>query len=776
MLNLKDYRVFVSSTSMDLQEQREAAFRAITRLELIPVVMEGFGAHTHSPIEVCRSKVGECRYFVLIVGFMYGSTYEDGKSFTEHEYECAVEADAKIKVFMMSDDAVVRGAFIEKGAGAEKLEAFKRRLRTNHTVQYFETADQLGALIKDTLSEELRKRDHDEERHEKGTRGRGEHDRGHGEGNDEGRGGEWTSGGGDAPRRAIDSREQLGTSIERVLLAAGVKTGAELATAWVGKVLADADVRWNERGYPKLKAMLQDFDVENGGFFRFRDVIQNGGKQTLVTYVGRRAGRKASRPAPAPAKVDRDGPLGRAVSAACEAALRSPEYAEPAALPDDAPESVSASVNVPQNMRARLASLLRGLDEKDVPELVETAWALARERGAVRRDGERLLFPVPVSTDVASLGYVELTIMPSVKGELEAKEWYKPWFVCFVSMRVVAVGEASGVARTKAFRPIDALGRFSDFSRVAETLLDQLVELALDEQWSWFAPSVGRRRVILENYLRATFARLAWEDGLVRRGRAGAPAKGATFDEGFAGGAHVCLSSDGTFAAFNTGLISESFNDIFACLRRAGGFGVFSCVGFCTVERSDLSRELIRKIPRLPLRARYFTKIGELLYDPERTLVPNVEHILVGNLERLPVAFLRRELGGLPGLAELFDSAERDGSQRGVLLARLRQTITADRMALESLENGFRTAVERSKKLVEWDYKMAVPSYYPAKNRMNFLLPLCLSNPHTADAALVVELLESGNYEGQTILTLSQAYIDARCIARPASEWLRPPR
>lgn len=38
--------------------------------------------------------------------------------------------------------------------------------------------------------------------------------------------------------------------------------------------------------------------------------------------------------------------------------------------------------------------------------------------------------------------------------------------------------------------------------------------------------------------------------------------------------------------------------------------------------------------------------------------------------------------------------------------------------------------------------------------------------------ALVVELQSSGNYLGQTILTLPMAYIDARLVCRPGSEWL----
>ena len=54
---------------------------------------------------------------------------------------------------------------------------------------------------------------------------------------------------------------------------------------------------------------------------------------------------------------------------------------------------------------------------------------------------------------------------------------------------------------------------------------------------------------------------------------------------------------------------------------------------------------------------------------------------------------------------------------------------------------------------------------------------LCLSDDEqSADVALVVEKQESGNYQGQTILTLQMAYLDARLICRPNSEWLDPDR
>uniref|UniRef100_UPI00386DD29D DUF3825 domain-containing protein n=1 Tax=Ruminococcus sp. TaxID=41978 RepID=UPI00386DD29D len=73
----------------------------------------------------------------------------------------------------------------------------------------------------------------------------------------------------------------------------------------------------------------------------------------------------------------------------------------------------------------------------------------------------------------------------------------------------------------------------------------------------------------------------------------------------------------------------------------------------------------------------------------------------------------------------------------------------------------------------KWNYKTAIPIYYPRVNNISLLLPLCLTNnDNKADVALVIQKLDTGNYQGQTILTLDMAYQDARQICRPNSEWL----
>ena len=54
------YRIFLSSTAIDLREHREKASDAILRLGDLPVAMETFGALPNEPVSVCQDKVRQC--------------------------------------------------------------------------------------------------------------------------------------------------------------------------------------------------------------------------------------------------------------------------------------------------------------------------------------------------------------------------------------------------------------------------------------------------------------------------------------------------------------------------------------------------------------------------------------------------------------------------------------------------------------------------------------------------------------------------------------------
>jgi len=87
--------------------------------------------------------------------------------------------------------------------------------------------------------------------------------------------------------------------------------------------------------------------------------------------------------------------------------------------------------------------------------------------------------------------------------------------------------------------------------------------------------------------------------------------------------------------------------------------------------------------------------------------------------------------------------------------------------------NALMGAEAQIKDRVYRNYKTAVPQYW--RGRIQLLLPLCLQEDGRADLALVVEKdADARAYRGNTVLTLDMAYSNARLLARPDRDWLKP--
>lgn len=86
-------KVFISSTSKDLDVYRQAAYKAVQKLDgYHGIIMENFGARDNPPEVFCPDKVKECDLFILLLGLTYGSCPPDSdKSYTELEYEAAIK-------------------------------------------------------------------------------------------------------------------------------------------------------------------------------------------------------------------------------------------------------------------------------------------------------------------------------------------------------------------------------------------------------------------------------------------------------------------------------------------------------------------------------------------------------------------------------------------------------------------------------------------------------------------------------------------------------------
>ena len=69
----KRYQVFISSTYVDLQEERREVLRAVLELDHMPAGMELFPATDDSAWDLIKGVIDSSDYYVVIIGGRYGS-------------------------------------------------------------------------------------------------------------------------------------------------------------------------------------------------------------------------------------------------------------------------------------------------------------------------------------------------------------------------------------------------------------------------------------------------------------------------------------------------------------------------------------------------------------------------------------------------------------------------------------------------------------------------------------------------------------------------------
>jgi hypothetical protein len=249
---------------------------------------------------------------------------------------------------------------------------------------------------------------------------------------------------------------------------------------------------------------------------------------------------------------------------------------------------------------------------------------------------------------------------------------------------------------------------FPNFETAIKYLADTL---ASNEEWD-YSDSQTKTYSILKNYLEFTFRKLRQED-------------------------KVEYTSDNKYACFNTGLVTNNLEDIFAFFEeyrnpRLGTVTPFCFKAFLKESDNNILRNFNNKIPEI---ANFFEKPELLIFNPKCKLIPDIDHIIQDNISRFPAH--------LQGAGD----------------SELRRQLVG--------------AIDEVRKKVRTNYKIAVPQYYDGK--IQLLLPLCLtagsSNP---DLALVVHKLNEDTYTARTCLTLKMAYNNARLIVKPQSHWLKP--
>lgn len=132
-MGTKKYQVFISSTYADLIEERKRILDILFMADCIPAGMEAFVAEDLEQFEVIKKVIDLCDYYVLIIGKRYGSIHPNtGKSYTEMEYDYAIEHEIPVLVFAIDDNVQLAPDKQETdGDKIEKLKAFRRKAMTN---------------------------------------------------------------------------------------------------------------------------------------------------------------------------------------------------------------------------------------------------------------------------------------------------------------------------------------------------------------------------------------------------------------------------------------------------------------------------------------------------------------------------------------------------------------------------------------------------------------------------------------------------------------------
>lgn len=274
--------------------------------------------------------------------------------------------------------------------------------------------------------------------------------------------------------------------------------------------------------------------------------------------------------------------------------------------------------------------------------------------------------------------------------------------------------------------------------------LNKLRELALEEQW-FYGDKPDGKYPILYNYLFYTFYRLTKEENKI-----------LTTEE---------------FATFNTGLVDKYYEPIFALFKKSKTMRQqWELSDFCIAGQDWAGKTLVRQFIKMPEQANYFSNTADMLYNisvGEPKL--DYQHIIVDHTIRLPLNFLEKNL---PENFVVEDITKMDYQSKCSYFKRFGKALEEDTRAFRAIKDRLDAALRLAIKRVKWNYKTAIPMYFPTRNIMSLLLPLALIDDSKVDISLVTEQTESGSYLGHTILPLDWAYSNARLVCRPDSDWL----
>lgn len=150
---LKRYQVFISSTYINLREERKKIIESVLKIDCFPVGMELFPATNESQMEFIKKLIDESDFYVIILAGKYG-TIPGGKeiSFTEMEYEYATKMKKPVIALLHRNPEQISVEYSETTPKMKKkLESFRNRLKEARIVQFWNNQEELANYIPQSI-------------------------------------------------------------------------------------------------------------------------------------------------------------------------------------------------------------------------------------------------------------------------------------------------------------------------------------------------------------------------------------------------------------------------------------------------------------------------------------------------------------------------------------------------------------------------------------------------------------------------------------------------
>lgn len=254
-----------------------------------------------------------------------------------------------------------------------------------------------------------------------------------------------------------------------------------------------------------------------------------------------------------------------------------------------------------------------------------------------------------------------------------------------------------------------------------QKFLDEVKKNAIGEEWSYKSIYSDLEHPILKSYLQFVLERLFYEYEKYQRTT------------------KIIYNNDRSKILYNTNLIDVFGHDLFILGDRfiQGGKDYIDNI-VVRPSKTELKRlGFDNCVPEPP---QFFNDINEIVFHWQWDVdacSERYEHIIGGRKDRFPKKYQDLE----------------------------------DAVLGQRLDD----AIDFAKKLAQRNYKFIVPMYYPEEKRIQLLMPIYLETSYSKQPDFALVLTPNSDvktYTPETILSLDDAYQDARLIAKPAESWL----